>query len=86
MIERKKSLTNEARLYYLKQYLTGEPLRVVDGFISYDNPYADEEAKSLIDDTYGDTCRISEACLSPRETWSKIPSTGLLSDNASPLH
>ena len=76
MIERKKSLTNEARLYYLKQYLTGEPLRVVDGFISYDNPYAYEEAKSLIDDTYGDTYRISEAYLSRLETWSKIPSTG----------
>ena len=32
MIEQKRNLTNHAKLYYLKQYLSGEPLRVVDGF------------------------------------------------------
>ena len=48
----------------------------MDGFISHDNPYAYEQAKALVDETYGDTYKVSEPYLSKLESWTKMPDPG----------
>jgi hypothetical protein len=70
MIESKGGLSEDDKMFYLRRYLRGPPLEAVDGF-TVGNCYS--EAKSLLDERYGDSYVIAEAYRSKLSKWPRIP-------------
>ena len=56
----KRTVSNEARLRYLDQYLEGEPKELIKGCMYKDANVGYPEAKSLLKEKYGDKYKISQ--------------------------
>ena len=70
----KRTVSNEARLRYLDQYLEGEPKELIKGCMYKDANVGYPEAKSLLKEKYGDKYKISQAYTKKISDWPDVKS------------
>lgn len=73
LIEGKK-LPEGEKIHYLKKYLGGSVLQVVDNYFLLSSDNAFEEAKGLLDERYGDPFVLASAFRDKLELWPKMNS------------
>ena len=64
--------SNSDKLYYLDQYLTGEPKDLIGGCMFIDPEEGYTTARKLLDKEYGNSYKISVAFMSKLLFWPKI--------------
>ncbi|PIK42690.1 hypothetical protein BSL78_20459 [Apostichopus japonicus] len=66
------------KIYYLKRYLTGSPKEALEGYFLIPTDSSYEEARSLLQERYGNPIVVMDAFRSKLEAWPKIqPNDGL---------
>lgn len=71
LIER-KGIPEEERLFYLKKYVAGEALQVIDGYFYIGSSSAYDSARKVLEDRYGHPFVVQKAFRKKLENWPKI--------------